>query len=97
MRCVPRSLMYSSRPKARTAHVGIARLAHQNPLFMDAEPGLLRSREAWAYVSTCGTRRIRFRDLLQDGGVEAVGGVVGQHHVDGGLGGAAAQLAGALF
>ena len=39
MRCVPRSLMYTSRPKARTAHIDSARLAHQNPRFS----GMLRN------------------------------------------------------
>ena len=33
VRCVPRSLMYSSRPKARTAHIAPVRLAHQNLRF----------------------------------------------------------------
>ena len=33
MRRVPQGLEYPSRPKARTAHVGPARLAHQNPRF----------------------------------------------------------------
>ena len=33
MRGVARRLEYSGRPKARFAHVGVARLAHRNPLF----------------------------------------------------------------
>ena len=32
--------MYSSRPKARTAHIGSVRLADENPLLVGAEPGL---------------------------------------------------------
>ena len=43
MRRVPRSLMYSSRPKARTAHVGPVRLARENLRFIKAEPDALRS------------------------------------------------------
>ena len=32
-RCVPQALMYSSRPKARTAHIAPVRLADENLLF----------------------------------------------------------------
>ena len=34
-RRVPRSLMYSSRPGARTAHIGSVRLARENPRFSE--------------------------------------------------------------
>ena len=50
MRCVPRSLMYSSRPKARTAHIGSVRLARENPLLVDAEPRPLRSTGAHVHL-----------------------------------------------
>ena len=42
--------MYSSRPKARTAHIGSVRLARENPLLVDAEPRPLRSTGAHVHL-----------------------------------------------
>ena len=59
-RRVPRNLMYSSRPKARTAHIAPVRLAHQNLLFKRwnlacCVPGRQRARcGPLAYWSTLG-------------------------------------------
>ena len=46
MRRVPQGLEYSSRPKARTAHVASGRLADENPLFEELRN--LAWRCAWA-------------------------------------------------
>ena len=66
MRCVPRSLMYSSRPKARTAHIASARLADENPLLADTEPDAPRCTgpRVRQYTSALCALRIRTRFML---------------------------------
>ena len=78
-RRVPRSLMYSSRPKARTAHIGSVRLARENPRFsgkrnlMRCVPGRLeyssRPKARTAHVGSAHlcALRVRTRVLVESG------------------------------